>query len=89
MKVKLNTIYKNNNGEYFNCIDDRGVLVLTNPSYPFVFLPEVQEPLEEIGEHEKFKHLIKKEVSTFIEGDSLEVEIDNNGNLIPVEKESL
>lgn len=79
--MKTNYIYKNQDGEYFKAIEKDGKIVLSNPSYPFVFLPEVQEPLIEIGEAEKFEHLIKKESYEFHEGNTLNVEIDKKGDL--------
>lgn len=79
MKVKLNTIYKSPDGEYFKCIDDMGVFCLSNPSYPFVFPPQVLEPLEEIGSAEKYEHLMEKVESQFFEGDTLSVEVTENG----------
>jgi hypothetical protein len=75
MEVKLNYIYKNQDGEYFKCVDDRGVLVLKNPSYPFVFLPQVLEPLEEIGKADEFEHLIVTENHEFHEGETLSVSV--------------
>lgn len=78
---KINYVYKNNDGEYFLCVEHKGELVLKNPSYPFVFLFEVQEPLEEIGEVEKYGHLVKKEEYQFYEGQSIEVEVSKDGNL--------
>lgn len=84
MKVKLNAIYKNQDGEYFKCVDDRGLLVLSNPSYPFVFLPEVQYPLEEIGDAKDFEHLLKNEHHQFIEGETLTVSVGDDGNLVPI-----
>ena len=79
MKVKLNTIYKSGDGQYFKCIDKDGELCLQNPSYPFVFLPKVLEPLEEIGDAEKYEHLIEKVDNQFFEGDTLTVEVTENG----------
>ncbi len=81
MKIKLDYIYKNQDGEHFKSIEKDGKIVLENPSYPFVFLPEVQEPLEEIGSAIEFSSLVTKENYQFHEGDSLTVEIDGNGDL--------
>lgn len=81
MKVILNKIYKNQDGEYFKAVDDRGVICLANPSYPFVFLPEAQYPLEEIGDAKDFEHLLKNEQYQFVEGDTLSVTVENDGNL--------
>ena len=61
-------------------------IVLENPSYPFVFLPEVQEPLEEIGSAVEFDSLVTKANYQFHEGDSLTVEIDGKGDLKVVDK---
>lgn len=87
MSVKLNKIYKNADGEYFKAIDQKGVLVLSSPSYPFFFLPEVLEPLEEIGDVSEYEHLIKKSDhnSVFLEGESLTVRVSENGDLEPVD----
>ena len=79
--MKINYIYKNQEGEHFKSIEKNGKIVLSNPSYPFVFLPEVQEPLIEIGEAKKYEHLIKKESYEFHEGNTLNVEIGKNGDL--------
>lgn len=81
MQVKLNMIYKNTDGEYFKCVDKNRTLCLSNPSYPFVFLPEVLEPLEEIGDAENYEHLIKRVDRQFFEGDTLSVEVTDDGNL--------
>lgn len=79
--MELNTIYKSSDGEYFKCVDREGTLCLSNPSYPFVFLPEVLEPLEEIGDAEKYGHLIEKVDSQFFEGETLNVEVSDDGTL--------
>lgn len=84
MSKKLNYIYKNKDGEYFKSVEANGEIVLSNPSYPFKFLFEVLEPLIEIGEAEKYEHLMTKEDYQFIKGDSLTVEV-KDGNLVPVE----
>lgn len=78
---KLNYIYKNQDGEYFKSVEHDGKIVLQNPSYPFFFLFEGQEPLEEIGKAEKFGHLVKKEDSEFHEGNTLNVKINDDGDL--------
>lgn len=79
--MKINFIYKNQDGEYFKSIEKDGKIVLSNPSYPFVFLPEVQEPLTEIGKAEEFEHLIKKEDYQFHKGETLNVKVNKNGDL--------
>lgn len=79
--MKINYIYKNEDGEYFKSIEKDGKIVLSNPSYPFFFLPEVQQPLVEIGEAEHFEHLVKEENYEFHKGDTLNVEIDEKGDL--------
>lgn len=76
---KLNYIYKNAEGEYFKSIEHNGKIVLNNPSYPFHFLFEVQEPLTEIGKAEDYEHLIKKENYEFHTGETLTVEVDKGG----------
>lgn len=78
---KLNYIYKNEDGEYFKSVEHEGKIVLSNPSYPFFFLFEVQQPLTEIGTAEEFEHLIKKENLEFHKGNTLDVEIDKDGDL--------
>lgn len=79
--MKLNTIYKSSDGEYFECVDKDGVLCLSNPSYPFVFLPEVLEPLEEVGDAKEYRHLVEKVDSQFYEGETLNVEVSDDGTL--------
>lgn len=81
MKKRINYIYKNRDGEHFKSVEHDGKIVLSNPSYPFFFLFEVQEPLEEIGEAEKFEHLIKKEDYQFHKGNTLNVEVNKDGDL--------
>lgn len=78
---KLNYIYKNQDGEYFKSVEHDGKIVLQNPSYPFFFLFEVQQPLTEIGKAEEFEHLITKEDYQFHKGDTLNVKINNDGDL--------
>ena len=74
---KLNYIYKNADGEYFLSVEKNGELLLSNHSYPFLFLFEVQEPLEEIGEAKKYGHLVTKQDYEFHEGESLTVEVSD------------
>lgn len=81
MKTKLNKVYKSGDGEYFKSVEKNGEIVLSNPSYPFVFLPRVLEPLEEIGDVVEFEHLIKQEEHQFIEGETLTVKVTDDGNL--------
>lgn len=82
MKKKLNWIYQNKeSGEYFKSVKKDGKIVLSNPSYPFVFLFEVQEPLKEIGSVKEFGKLVEKKNYEFHSGNTLEVEVDNNGDL--------
>lgn len=78
---KANYIYKNKDGEYFKSVEHAGKIVLSNPSYPFFFLFEVQEPLTEIGEAEKFGHLVRKENHQFYEGNTLNVKVNKKGSL--------
>lgn len=80
LTVKQNYIYKSPEGEYFKSIEKDGAVVLSNPSYPFVFLPGVLEPLTEVGTAEEFEHLITKQDYEFHQGETLEVEI-KDGNL--------
>ena len=37
MNMKINYTYKNQDGEYFKTVEKYGEIVLSNPSYPFVF----------------------------------------------------
>lgn len=86
MKREVGYIYKNSNsGEHFRSIEKNGELCLENPSYPFVFLFDVQQPLELVGSEEEFGHLVKEEEYEFYEGDELNVEVDKNGNLKKVD----
>lgn len=80
-QIKLGFVYQNSDGEYFETVLKENKIVLQNPSYPFVFLPEVQQPLKEIGKADEFRHLIKEYKHEFIEGDSLTVEVKNDGHL--------
>ena len=76
---KLNYIYKNQDGEYFKSIKHNGEIVLSNPSYPFFFKWEVLEPLTLVGSADQFEHLLKKEDYQFHEGDTLKVEVGEDG----------
>jgi hypothetical protein len=79
--VKPNMIYKSGDGEYFKAIERNGQIVLSNPSYPFVFLPQVLQPLEEIGEAEKYEHLVEKVESQWFTGETLSVDVTPKGDL--------
>lgn len=80
MKRKLNYIYKNEDGEYFKCIKNKGQLVLSNPSYPFLFLFETAgKKLEEVGSAKKFGNLVEKKDYEFHDGNELTVEVENGG----------
>ena len=86
MNKQVDYIYQNKDGEYFKSIEDRGEIVLSNPSYPFVFLFEVQEPLQEIGSAKEFGHLLEKKDYQWHTGDSLTVNVSSKGNLEVVEE---
>lgn len=81
MNKKINYIYKSQDGEYFKSVEYKGQIVLSNPSYPFFFLFEVLEPLEEVGSADEFGKLVEKKDYQFIEGNALTVEVGSNGNL--------
>lgn len=83
---KVNYIYKNQEGEYFKSVEHEGKIVLSNPSYPFFFLFDVQEPLTEVGTAEEFEHLVKKENYQFHKGDTLTVKVNKDGDLEAEEK---
>jgi hypothetical protein len=85
---KTNYIYKNADGEYFLSQEHSGEIVLSNPSYPFFFKFEVQEPLEEIGEAKEYAHLVKKQNFNLYEGETLEVQV-KNGDIYVVEEDGL
>lgn len=75
MMKKLNAIYKNSEGEFFQCIEFNGELVLTNPKYPFNFTFEAQGQLEMVETDKTFDQLVKKEDFQFHEGPELNIEI--------------
>ena len=85
MKKEVGYIYKNEDGEYFESVEKNGQICLSNPSYPFVFLFEVLEPLELIGKAEEFRHLVETKDYEFHEGDTLTVEVGDDGNLKAVD----
>lgn len=76
---KANQIYRNAEGEYFLSVEKDGKLVLSNPSYPFVFLWEVLEPVTLVGSAEEFGHLLEDKQYEFHEGNSLTVEVTSEG----------
>ena len=76
---KVNHIYQSGDGEYFLSVEHHGELVLSNPSYPFMFKWEVLEPLMPIGSVKEFGHLLEDKEYEFHEGKSLTVEVTNDG----------
>lgn len=76
---KTGLVYKNQDGEHFESVEKDGEIVLSNPSYPFVFKWEVLEPLELIGSVEKYGNLVKKEDYQFHQGETLTVKTTENG----------
>lgn len=83
---KAGLVYQDQNGEYFESIEKDGEVVLSNPSYPFVFLWDALEPLKLIGSIEKHGNLIKKIDLQFYEGETLTVKVTNNGLEVQNEK---
>lgn len=80
-KYKIGFVYQNKDGEYFEATLKNNKIVLQNPSYPFVFLPEVQQPLKEIGSYKEHGHLIEKKDYEFVEGETLTVEVKSDNKL--------
>jgi len=80
-KLKINKIYKNKDGEYFKTVMRSGDILLDSPSYPFLFLPGVQFPLEEIGSAKEFEHLMENKNYEFHSGETLELMVTKDGKL--------
>lgn len=76
MEIIVGRIYKNKDGEYFEAVEQDGKILLSNPSYPFKFLPEVQMPLEDSGAD---KSIIEKVDYQFHEGNTLNVKVNSDG----------